>query len=140
MSLCECVCVLGQGVGFLSVCIDAITLPLVPDPQIAFLMLKSPLCFPWLPMKQCAGISSNSSHIAKCFQTQWLAFSIYYLYLFSSKGISRVYPHISVLIIQCVQCPLHRKMIYVIQHIPIILIATENGIFSSGRLHPLLHY
>lgn len=29
---------------------------------------------------------------------------------------------------------------YVTWHIPIILIAIENGISSSGRFHPLLHY
>lgn len=68
---------------FPSVSIDVVKLPLVPGPQTAFLVLKSHLCFSWLPMKiVCRDKLKSIAHSKMLPNDAYLSIFIIYIYIY----------------------------------------------------------
>lgn len=119
----ECVCELP------SVSIEVVKLPLLLVLQTVFLMLKSCLCFPWLPMKLCRDQFKSITTCREFFQTQCpLSISIIYIY---SYLIGRAVhmctsPHLCAYSLLCMLSFIRRWLCHMAHPYNIV---KENGIF-----------
>lgn len=136
-----CACVSRRGRERVPFCIiEIVNLPLVPGLRAAFLMLKSHLCFPWLPMKLCRDQFKSITMYRKMLPNTNLTLCICYLYLFKRKDSSHVHMHTFL----CLQCRYMMSYIYGNElcntaHLYNINCYREWDFFSTDRLHPLLH-